>query len=168
MILDRIVHTCSHPAVAHAALASIGGEFAARFEARASRHNVSPACSSLGWLKNSQAERARRNGATSGRPRAARTSRSSRVYAIFCLSHSRIGRAAQRPHRSLSRTGSLLESGHYVGEGLRPSWVEAAVRSLIKRVSQAPMPKAERAIQSPRRRRRAASAEYRGRAPWRS
>jgi hypothetical protein len=42
VILHKIVHTCSHPAVAHAALASIGGEFAARFEARASRNNVSP------------------------------------------------------------------------------------------------------------------------------
>ena len=42
MILHKIVHTCSHPAVAHAALASIGGEFAAHIEARASRRNVSP------------------------------------------------------------------------------------------------------------------------------
>jgi hypothetical protein len=31
VILHKIIHTCSHPAVAHAALASIGGEFAARF-----------------------------------------------------------------------------------------------------------------------------------------
>jgi hypothetical protein len=42
MILLEIVHTCSHPAVASAALASIGGEFAAYFEATASRCNVSP------------------------------------------------------------------------------------------------------------------------------
>ena len=42
MILRKIVQSCSHPAVAHAALASIGREFAAHFEARASRCNVSP------------------------------------------------------------------------------------------------------------------------------
>ena len=41
MILHKIVQSCSHPAVAHAALASIGGEFAAHFEARASRCNIS-------------------------------------------------------------------------------------------------------------------------------
>jgi hypothetical protein len=42
MILHKIVHTCSHPAVARAALASIGGEFEANFKATASRRNVSP------------------------------------------------------------------------------------------------------------------------------
>ena len=40
MILREIVHTCSNPHVARAALASIGGDFAADFAARASRRNV--------------------------------------------------------------------------------------------------------------------------------
>jgi len=40
MILQEIVHTCSNPHVARAALASIGGEFAADFAARASRKNM--------------------------------------------------------------------------------------------------------------------------------
>jgi hypothetical protein len=40
MILREIVHTCSNAHVARAALASIGGEFAQRFAANASRRNV--------------------------------------------------------------------------------------------------------------------------------
>jgi hypothetical protein len=40
MILREIVHTCSNAHVAHAALASIGGDFARRFAADASRRNV--------------------------------------------------------------------------------------------------------------------------------
>ena len=40
MILREIVHTCSNPHVACAALASIGGDFAADFAARASRRNM--------------------------------------------------------------------------------------------------------------------------------
>ena len=40
MILREIVHTCSNPHVARAALASIGGDFAADFAAWASRRNV--------------------------------------------------------------------------------------------------------------------------------
>jgi len=40
MILQEIVHTCSNPHVALAALASIGGDFAADFAARASRKNM--------------------------------------------------------------------------------------------------------------------------------
>ena len=40
MILREIVHTCSNPHVARAALASIGGDFAADFAARASRRNM--------------------------------------------------------------------------------------------------------------------------------
>jgi len=41
MILREIVHTCSNAHVARAALASIGGDFAAHFAARASRKNMS-------------------------------------------------------------------------------------------------------------------------------
>jgi hypothetical protein len=40
MILREIVHTCSNAHVARAALASIGGDFARRFAADASRRNV--------------------------------------------------------------------------------------------------------------------------------
>jgi hypothetical protein len=40
MILREIIHTCSNPHVARAALASIGGDFAADFAARASRRNM--------------------------------------------------------------------------------------------------------------------------------
>jgi hypothetical protein len=40
MILQEIVHTCSNPHVARAALASIGGDFEADFTARASRRNM--------------------------------------------------------------------------------------------------------------------------------
>jgi hypothetical protein len=40
MILQEIVHTCSNPHVARAALASIGGDFAADFAASASRRNM--------------------------------------------------------------------------------------------------------------------------------
>ena len=40
MILREIVHTCSNVHVARAALASIGGEFAARFAAKASHRNI--------------------------------------------------------------------------------------------------------------------------------
>jgi hypothetical protein len=40
MILREIVHTCSNPHVARAALASIGGDFAADFADRASRRNM--------------------------------------------------------------------------------------------------------------------------------
>ena len=44
---------------------------------------------------------------------------------------------APRPDWSLSRTGSLLESRHYVGEGLRLSWVESrySIKSLAYRQS---------------------------------
>jgi hypothetical protein len=42
MILHKIVRSCSYPPVARAALASIGGEFAAQIEARALRCNISP------------------------------------------------------------------------------------------------------------------------------
>ena len=41
MILREIVHTCSNAHVARAALASIGGDFAQQFAAKASRRNVS-------------------------------------------------------------------------------------------------------------------------------
>ncbi len=41
MILREIVHTCSNAHVARAAVASIGGEFAIHFAARASRNNMS-------------------------------------------------------------------------------------------------------------------------------
>jgi hypothetical protein len=41
MILREIVHTCSNAHVAHAALASIGGDFARQFAADASRRNMS-------------------------------------------------------------------------------------------------------------------------------
>src|ERR1017187_1485448 len=41
MILREIVHTCSNAHVARAALASIGGDFAAHFVATASRRNMS-------------------------------------------------------------------------------------------------------------------------------
>ncbi len=41
MILREIVHTCSNAHVARAALASIGGDFAAHFAAKASRRNMS-------------------------------------------------------------------------------------------------------------------------------
>jgi hypothetical protein len=41
MITRKIVQSCSNPAVARAALASIGGDFAAHFDARASRCNTS-------------------------------------------------------------------------------------------------------------------------------
>lgn len=40
MILREIVHTCSNAHVARAALASIGGDFAKRFAADASRRNM--------------------------------------------------------------------------------------------------------------------------------
>lgn len=40
MMLREIVHTCSNANVARAALASIGGEFAMRFAADASRRNM--------------------------------------------------------------------------------------------------------------------------------
>ncbi|MGO8834149.1 MAG: hypothetical protein ACLQE9_15210 [Roseiarcus sp.] len=40
MILQEIVHTCSNPHVARAALASIGGDFAADFADRASQRNM--------------------------------------------------------------------------------------------------------------------------------
>lgn len=40
MILQEIIHTCSNPHVARAALVSIGGEFAQDFAARASRRNM--------------------------------------------------------------------------------------------------------------------------------
>jgi hypothetical protein len=40
MILREIVHTCSNAHVARAALASIGGDFAADFAARASQSNM--------------------------------------------------------------------------------------------------------------------------------
>ena len=40
MILREIVHTCSNAHVARAALASIGGDFAAHFAAKASRRNM--------------------------------------------------------------------------------------------------------------------------------
>ncbi len=43
MMLREIVHTCSNVHVARAALASIGGEFAACFADQASRTNVSAA-----------------------------------------------------------------------------------------------------------------------------
>jgi len=42
MILREIVHTCSNAHVARAALASIGGEFAARFAEKAYRKNLPP------------------------------------------------------------------------------------------------------------------------------
>jgi hypothetical protein len=41
MILREIVHTCSNAHVARAALASIGGDFAVHFAAKASRKNMS-------------------------------------------------------------------------------------------------------------------------------
>ena len=41
MILREIVHTCSNAHVARAALASIGGDFAQQFAAKASRRNMS-------------------------------------------------------------------------------------------------------------------------------
>ncbi|MGA2043567.1 MAG: hypothetical protein ABSG83_09365 [Roseiarcus sp.] len=40
MTLREIVHTCTNPHVASAALASIGGDFATRFAAWASRRNM--------------------------------------------------------------------------------------------------------------------------------
>ena len=40
MILREIVHTCSNAHIARAALASIGGDFAADFAAKASRRNM--------------------------------------------------------------------------------------------------------------------------------
>jgi hypothetical protein len=42
MVVDEIFHTCSNPHLARAALASIGGEFSARFASEASRNNASP------------------------------------------------------------------------------------------------------------------------------
>jgi hypothetical protein len=42
MVLNEIVRTCSNVHVANAALASIGGAFASRFAAKASRCNLSP------------------------------------------------------------------------------------------------------------------------------
>jgi hypothetical protein len=41
MILREIVHTCSNAHVARAALASIGGDFAKQFAAKASHRNMS-------------------------------------------------------------------------------------------------------------------------------
>lgn len=40
MIYREIVHTCSHPAVARAAVDSIGGEFARKFAFEASRRRM--------------------------------------------------------------------------------------------------------------------------------
>lgn len=40
MIMHKIVHSCSNAHVAHAAVASIGGDFAAEFLAEASRRNM--------------------------------------------------------------------------------------------------------------------------------
>jgi hypothetical protein len=40
MILQELVHTCSNPHVARAALASIGGDFASDFADCASRRNM--------------------------------------------------------------------------------------------------------------------------------
>ena len=42
MLVRRIVHSCSNVHVAHAALASIGGDFEAHFTAVAARRNMSP------------------------------------------------------------------------------------------------------------------------------
>jgi hypothetical protein len=42
MIVEEVIHTCSDANVASGALASIGGEFAEDFAARASRFNLSP------------------------------------------------------------------------------------------------------------------------------
>ena len=42
MIVEEIIHTCSDTNVAGGALASIGGEFAEEFAARAMRNNLSP------------------------------------------------------------------------------------------------------------------------------
>jgi hypothetical protein len=42
MVVDEIFRTCSNPHLAHAALASIGGEFATNFAREASRNNNSP------------------------------------------------------------------------------------------------------------------------------
>ncbi len=41
MIVREIVSTCSNPHVAHAAVASIGGDFARRFERDAANRNLS-------------------------------------------------------------------------------------------------------------------------------
>lgn len=42
MIYREIVHTCSHPAVARAAVDSIGGDFARKINFEASRRRVTP------------------------------------------------------------------------------------------------------------------------------
>jgi hypothetical protein len=41
MLVRRIVHSCSNPHVADAAVASIGGDFQAHFAAEAERRNMS-------------------------------------------------------------------------------------------------------------------------------
>jgi hypothetical protein len=42
MMMHKILNSCSNVHVAHAAVASIGGDFAAQFAAEASRRNMSP------------------------------------------------------------------------------------------------------------------------------
>jgi hypothetical protein len=42
MLMRKIVHSCTNVSVAHAAVASIGGDFAADFAAEAARRAMSP------------------------------------------------------------------------------------------------------------------------------
>jgi hypothetical protein len=58
VILREIVHTCSNPHVARAALASIGGEFAARFAAKASRRNIAAGALAAQMVKDFSARAA--------------------------------------------------------------------------------------------------------------
>jgi hypothetical protein len=52
MILQEIVRTCSNPHVARAALASIGGDFAAHFADQASRRNMPVGALAAGLVKD--------------------------------------------------------------------------------------------------------------------
>jgi hypothetical protein len=56
MILREIVHTCSNAHVARAALASIGGEFAKQFAAKASHRNMSAGVLAAAMVKEFSAK----------------------------------------------------------------------------------------------------------------
>ena len=51
MIVREIVRTCSNPHVAHAAVASIGGEFARRFWSDAAKRNLSSGAFAAGLVR---------------------------------------------------------------------------------------------------------------------
>jgi hypothetical protein len=51
MIVREIVRTCSNPHVAHAAVASIGGEFARRFVTDAAKRNLSSGLFAAGIVR---------------------------------------------------------------------------------------------------------------------